>query len=205
VDLHDRTLSIERYAIVNVDANLPYDEDVGDLARSLEQEAAPDAHEAIALVRTPVGQGKPMADLVFRAAQERWGVDAMLLGKDVFWDGLPVGPVTAQRLYNAVLVQREPSGTSGFSSIFVASVSGATLLGLRSRLIVGPMYAYYAPDAIDPLRTYRLAIEKRALENPQMALYAGAPSLPPSRYAGELIDLLEAYAKDRTRSGLTLP
>jgi hypothetical protein len=122
----------------------------------------------------------------------------------VFWDGLPAGPVTAQRLYDTVLVQREPSGTSGFSSLFVASVSGATLLELRSHLILGPMYAYYAPDVIDPGRTYRLAIEKRALENPGMALYAGAPALPPSRYAGELIDLLEAYAKDRTRSGFAL-
>jgi len=204
VDLRDKTLSIEHYAIVNVDASLPYDEDVGDLARSLEREVAPDAHEVIALVPTPIGQGKPMADLVFRAARERWGVDAMLLGKDVFWDGLPAGPVTAQRLYDTVLVQREPSGTSGFSSLFVASVSGATLLELRSHLILGPMYAYYAPDVIDPGRTYRLAIEKRALENPGMALYAGAPALPPSRYAGELIDLLEAYAKDRTRSGFAL-
>jgi 5'-nucleotidase / UDP-sugar diphosphatase len=205
VDLVGRTLSIERYAIVNVDATLPYDEEVGDLARSLEDEAAPDAHSAIAIVGAPIAQGKPMADLVFRAAQERWGVDALLLGKDVFWEGLPQGPLTAQKLYDTVLVQREPAGTSGFSSIFIASVSGATLLGLRAHLIVGPMYAYYAPDTIDPGRIYRFAVEKRALENPQMALYAGAPAFAPSRYAGELIDLLEAYAKDRTRRELTLP
>jgi len=205
VDLRDHTLSIDRYAIVNVDATLPYDEAVGELARSVEQAAAPNAHAAVAIVRAPVAQGKPMDDLVFQAAAERWGVDAMLLGKDVFWDGLPAGPVTAQRLYDTVLVQREPSGTSGFSALYLVQVTGATLLSLRSHLIVGPMYAYYAPDAIEPGRTYRLAIEKRALENPQMAMYAGAPPLPQARYAGELIDLLEAYAKDKTQRGLTLP
>jgi hypothetical protein len=146
-----------------------------------------------------------MTDLVFHAAEERWGVDAMLLGKDVFWDGLPAGSVTAQRVYDTVLVEREPSGTSGFTSLFLAQVTGATLLRLRAHLIVGPMYAYYAPDVVDPARTYRLAIEKRALENPQMAMYAGAPALPSARYAGELVDLLLAYARDRTQRGLTLP
>jgi hypothetical protein len=205
VDLRDRTLLIDHYAIVNVDATLPYDEAVGELARTVEHAAAPDAHSAVAIVRAPIASGKPMADLVFQAASERWGVDSMLLGKDVFWDGLPAGPVTAQRLYDTVLVQREPSGTSGFSALYLVQVTGATLASLRSHLIVGPMYAYYAPSAIDPDRTYRLAIEKRALENPQMAMYAGAPTLPQGRYAGEIIDLLEAYAKDKTQRGLTLP
>jgi hypothetical protein len=205
VDLRDHTLTIDHYGIVNVDASLPYDEAVGELARSIEHAAAPNAHAAVAIVRTPVAQGKPMADLVFQAARERWGVDAMLLGKDVFWDGLPAGPVTAQRLFDTVLVQREPSGTSGFSALHLVQVTGRELLSLRSHLIVGPMYAYYAPDAIEPGRTYRLAIEKRALENPLMAMYAGAPSLHDARYAGEIIDLLEAYAKDRTQRGLTLP
>jgi 5'-nucleotidase/UDP-sugar diphosphatase len=205
VDLRDHTLTIDHYAIVNVDPSLPYDESVGDLARSVEQTAAPDAHDAIAIVRSPVAQGKPMADFVFQAAAERWGVDAMLLGKEVFWDGLHVGPITAQRLYDTVLVEREPSGTSGFSSLYLVQVTGATLLSLRSHLIVGPMYAYYAPDTIEAARVYRLAIEKRALENPQMAMYAGGPPLPQARYAGEIIDLLGAYAKDRTQRGLTLP
>jgi 5'-nucleotidase / UDP-sugar diphosphatase len=205
VDLRDHTLTVEHYSIVRVDGTLPYDEKVGDLAHALEGAAAPDAHHAVALVRAPIRQGKPMADLIFQAAKERWGVDAMLLGKDVFWDGLPAGPVTAQRLYDAVLVEREPSGTSGFTSLFVAEVTGATLLSLRAHLIVGPMYAYYAPDALEPSRVYRLAVEKRALENPQMAMYAGAPPLPTARYAGELVDLLLSYAKDRTQRGLTLP
>jgi hypothetical protein len=205
VDLRDHTLAVEHYAIVGVDGALPYDESVGALASALEDAAAPDAHHAVALVRAPISQGKPMADLVFAAAKERWGVDAMLLGKDVFWDGLPVGPVTAQRLYDTVLVEREPSGTSGFTSLFLTPVTGATLKALRAHLIIGPQFAYYPPETLDPARTYRLAIEKRALENPQMAMYAGAPRLPPARYAGELVDLLLAYSKDRTRRGLTLP
>jgi hypothetical protein len=205
VDLREHTLLIERYSIVNVDATLPYDEAVGGLAHSLEEAAAPDAHHAIGIVRAPIAQGKPMADLVFEAAQERWGVDAMLIGKDVFWNGLPAGPITAQRLYDSVLVEREPSGTSGFTSVFLAELTGGELLALRAHLIVGPLYAYFAPDVVDPARTYRLAIEKRAYENPQMAFYAGAPSLPPARYAGELIDLLLSFTKDRTKDGRTLP
>jgi 5'-nucleotidase/UDP-sugar diphosphatase len=207
----DHTLTIERYSIVKVDESLPVDEEVDALARRLQDEGAPGARDSIAVVGTPVAQGKPMDDLVWRAVQDRWGADAMLLGKDQFWDGLPRGPVTLQRLYDTVYVQREPAGTSGFSSLYVVSVSGAELAQLRARLIVGPLFAFYAPDVLDPAREYRLVIEKRALENPQIALYAarrGAPRTgleqPRGRWGGELIDVLQGYARSRTMRGLTL-
>ncbi len=206
-DFREQALSVEHYAIVKVDDALPYDEQVGELVQELENEAAPGAHEPLALVSGPVAQGKAMADLVWRAVQNRWGADAMILGSNVFWSGLPAGPVTLQRLYDAVLVQREPTGTSGFSSLYVAQVKGSELLALRSHLIVGPVYAFRGPVVIDPGRTYRLVIEKRALENPSMAFYlarGGTLEMPEARYGGELIDVLEAYARARTAEGRTL-
>ncbi len=199
----DHTLSIERYGIVTVDESLPVAEDVEALAREVERDAAPDARNGIAVLAAPVPAGKPMGDLVWRAVQERWGADAMLLGRDVFWDGLPRGPVTLERLYDAVLVQRQPAGTSGFSSLSVVSLAGSDLLALRGRLVAGPLFAFYAPDTIDPGRIYRLVIEKRALENPGLAYYGSATSMR-GRYGGEIIDVLEAYARSRTAHGLTL-
>jgi 5'-nucleotidase/UDP-sugar diphosphatase len=199
----DHTLSIERYGIVTIDESQPVAEDVEALAREVERDAAPDARNPVAVLANAVPAGKPMTDLVWRAVQQRWGADAMLLGRDLFWDGLARGPITLERLYDAVLVQREPAGTSGFSSLYVLPLRGSELLVLRARLIAGPMFSFYAPDVIDPARTYRLVIEKRALENPGVAMY-GSPAPMHGRWGGELIDVLEPYARWRTARGLTL-
>lgn len=202
-DTRDGTLTIDHYAIVKVDETLPFADDVGALARELEAAYAPDTERAIAVVAAPIPQGKPMADLVWRATQAEWGADALLLGKDVFWGGLPRGPLTLQHLYDAVLVQREPAGTTGFTSLYVMSVTGKELAALRARLVQGPLYAVYLPGVLDPERTYRVVVEKRALENPGFAL-VGGPPLPAARYGGELIDVLERYARNRTAHGLPI-
>ena len=144
-----------------------------------------------------------MADLVWHAAQDRWGADAMILGKDLFWDSLHAGPITLQRLYDTVLVQREPSGTSGFSSLYVAEMRGDELKKLHEAMIQGPRYAFYGPPSFDASRVYRVVLEKRALEVPRIA-FAGSPDMPHARFGGELIDVLESYARSRTEKGLTL-
>jgi 2',3'-cyclic-nucleotide 2'-phosphodiesterase (5'-nucleotidase family) len=188
--LRDRALFVERAELVPITAKTPMAEDVADLADRLEREHAPDATQPIAWAKNDVRRGKPMADLVGRAAREVWGVDAALVGGDLFWDGIKAGPITLQRLFDTVLVQREPSGTSGFSSLWVVELKGSELAGLRTGL---PLYA---EEPIVAARTYRLAIEKRALEK---AKGRGNAKLADARFAGELIDVLEAYARERTR------
>ena len=197
----DRKVTIEKYKMVTIDAKLPYVEEVAELERKLEQGSAPDARVPVAVASSTIRPGKPMADLVFRAVSDRWGADALLLGNDVFWDGLPAGPITLQRLYDAVLVQREPAGTSGFTSLHLVEVTGAQLLNLRAR--AQGDFAFYTPALISPARTYRFAIEKRAMTFPGYA-FGGSVALPAGRYAGELIDVLDAYARARTSRGLTI-
>jgi hypothetical protein len=206
-DLEKKKLSIERYRIIHVGSALPFAEDVGDLVNEVEAHAAPDAQRAIAVVNKPIERGAPMADLVWRAVRDRWGADALLLGRDVFWGSLASGPVTLQSLFDTVLVQREPSGTSGFTSLWIVWMTGAELNALRGR-IQSPMLSLYAPGALDPARVYRVVTEKRALERPGTAFIGPAagpwPRREPARFGGELIDVLESYARARTASGLTL-
>jgi hypothetical protein len=111
--------------------------------------------------------------------------------------------VTLQRLYDSVLVQREPAGTSGFSSLWELSLSGVELLRLKAQFTGGQFFTFILPDTIAKDRTYNIAIEKRSLEFPRMA-FTGTRSLPRGRFAGEIIDALEAYARARTEAGLTL-
>jgi 2',3'-cyclic-nucleotide 2'-phosphodiesterase (5'-nucleotidase family) len=199
-DEPSRTLHLARYTMTDVDARLPYAEDVGRTAHALERTFTPDAHTPIAALRESIDQAD-MPKLAFRAARDRWAVDAMFVGKDVFWTGLPSGPITLQRLFDAMPVQREPSGTPGFTSLWIVSMTGAELFELKQKAFSG--YATLLPDALAPSKTYRVAIDKRALEHP--AMVAGGVTFPDkARFAGELIDVLDAYAHARTQRGLSL-
>ncbi len=199
-DRQSGALRLQRYVMTDVDASLPYAEDVGRTAHALEQMFAPDASRPIAIARAPIDQAD-MPKLVFHAARDRWAIDALFIGKDVFWTGLPSGPVTLQRMFDAVPVQREPSGTPGFTSLHIVTMTGAELLDLKQRAFSG--YATLLPDNLVMGRSYRLALDKRAFEHPPMV--AGGVTFPSqARYAGEIIDVLDAYAHARTTRGLTL-
>ena len=205
VDLQKKSASIERYRIIDVDASLPAAEDVAELADRLEGEAAPDAHRTIATTRAEVRPGREMIDLVRRAAAAEWGADALLIGRDAFWGGLPKGDVTLQRLYDSVLAQRQPAGSPGFTSMWLVDVSGADLAALRGAMR-SPLHELHLPRTIDPRRTYKLAIEKRALTMPKLAFgsEAARAKLAEATYGGELIDVLEAYARSQTGKAATI-
>ncbi len=200
-DPRTRAVSFESYRIVDVDGSLPHDDDVADLAANLERDAEPDLHAVIASVRGEKKPGRDMSDLLFKAVANAWGADALVVGRDVFWEGLPRGPITLDRLYRSVLVQREPAGTSGFTSLYLVDVKGDELLGLRAR--AGPMYDVYLPTALNPKRTYRVAMEKRAYTYPFLA-WAGRASVPGGRFGGEIIDVLERHARMRAAEGLSI-
>lgn len=198
-----RALAVEGYRIVDVNATLPYAVDVGELAEGLERQSAPDAHEVIGQVNREVPEGEPMSRLVYRAVRERWGADALLVGRDVFWERLRPGPLTLQALYETVLVEKQPAGTPGFTSLYVVSMSGRELSAMRARLAGGSPFAFFGPTAIAPERRYRVVVEKRVTVHPRLA-FASGYGLPETFFGGEMIDVLESYARSRTAQGLPL-
>ena len=193
LSVSDKGISIEKYSIVPIDASLPVAEDVDELALRLDAQHAPDARRAIGRVGRSIARGRPMAEFAWRAVSSTYAVDAMIVGYDVFWTDLPAGDLTLQRLYEAVPVQREPAGTSGFSSLVSVEMPGSQLQALRGRLRAD-RYAMALPPTIDPKRTYRVAIEKRAHFSPNFAFYGGA-TFAEGKPLGELIDPLEAYVR----------
>ena len=80
---------------------------------------------------------------------------------------------------------------------------GDEIKKLHDSMIQGPMYAFYGPPQFASSRTYRVVLEKRALQSPKVA-FSGAPTMPRARFGGEMIDVLETYARSRTEKGLTL-
>jgi hypothetical protein len=196
-----RALHLQRYTMADVDARMPYAEDVGQKAHALEHAFTPDAHAPIAIARESIDHDD-MPKLALTAVRDRWAVDALFIGKDVFWTGLPSGSLTLQRLFDAVPVQREPSGTPGFTSLWIATMTGEALLDLKQKAFSG--YATLVPDAIVPGKRYRVALDKRALEHPNMVAGGGFSYEGKARFGGEIIDVLEAYAHARTARGLAL-
>jgi 2',3'-cyclic-nucleotide 2'-phosphodiesterase (5'-nucleotidase family) len=200
-DRATKTLRLQRYTMTDVNEKLPYAEDVARLAQTVERAATPDAHVPIAVARESIDH-EDMPALVMRAARDRWAVDALFIGKDVFWTGLPSGAITLQRLFDAVPVQREPSGTPGFTSLWIVSMTGAELLDLKQKSFSG--YATILPDALSPTRTYRVVVDKRALEHPHMVAGDFDGFGEHARFGGEIVDVLDAYAHARTARGFSL-
>ena len=195
-------IALERYTITTIDEKLPAAADVADLVTRLEREAVPDLLATIANVASAV-DAKAMGELVRRAVVDRWGADALVLGSDVFFDGLPAGPLSLQRLYDTVFVQKEPAGTTGFTSLYAVMLSGEDLKTLKQR--ARPPYVVYLPDAMQATKSYKVLVEKRALGFPSLAFNAAPKAWPASgRFAGELIDALEAYARARAAKGQSL-
>ena len=168
-------IAIEKYKVVEVDEKMPHADDVADLVKRLEEAVVPDAHTPIGRTNAPIKQGKALAELVYRAAASTWKVDALVIGRDLFWGSLPKGEVTLQRLYDTVLVQRQPAGTNGFSSLWVAEVTGAEMASLAKVFRAGGMYEWFgAKDKLDPAKRYRLALDKRAATYPKALFGADA-------------------------------
>jgi 2',3'-cyclic-nucleotide 2'-phosphodiesterase (5'-nucleotidase family) len=199
-----RKIAIEKYKIVEVDESLPHADDVADLAKRLEEAAVPGVHARIGRLSTHLKQAKAISALVWRATAATWNADAMVVGHDLFWSGLPKGDVTLQRLYDAVLVQRQPAGTSGLSSIWIAELSGSEMLALARVFRPGGAYDWFGPkEKFDPAKRYRLALDKRAATYPKVLFGAESKAVHPT-FMGEMIDALEAYARARTAKGQSL-
>lgn len=197
-------IGLEKYRLVEVDEKMPVAEDVAALAKRLEDAVVPDAHTPIGRLSAPIKQGKPITELVSRAAKTIWNLDVVVLGKDLFWAGLPKGDLTLQRLYDAVLVQRQPAGTSGLSSLWVVELTGAEMTALQKASRVGGTYEWFGPrDRFDPGKRYRLGLDKRAATYPK-TLFGGEAKLVRASYLGEMIDALEPFVKARSSKGQTV-
>jgi 2',3'-cyclic-nucleotide 2'-phosphodiesterase (5'-nucleotidase family) len=198
-----RGVMIEKYKIVKVDESLPRADDVAELARRLEEAVTPGVHATIGKARTAISQAK-MGELVHRAAASTWNADVAVIGGDLFWAGLPKGEFTLQRLYETVLVQRQPAGTSGFSSIAIVELTGAELTALHKAFRPGTYEWFGATPKFDPEKRYRVALDKRAATYPKPVFAAEAKLVQGAKFAGEMIDALEAFSRARTAKGLTI-
>lgn len=194
VDLRGGKVDVDRYRLLPVDGSAPADPAIETLVARAEAESTPGLLEPVGNVlkeRAP----RELSMLVAHAAKTALGADAVLMGRDSFWGKLPAGPVSLQRLYELVYVQRQPSGTPGFTSLWTLEVSPEEFARIRARVKGGPRYVFEVPGGAVPSKPkLRIAVEKRIVEHAALATNPPA-KFDGAAFGGELIDVLETYAR----------
>jgi 2',3'-cyclic-nucleotide 2'-phosphodiesterase (5'-nucleotidase family) len=205
VNLKDRSIVFEKYRMVDVDDKLPSGplQPVDDLARKLEDAVEPDLQKPIGKSANGVTKGAQMADLIAKATKEIWNLDALVVGKDLFWAGVPKGEVTLQKLYETVLVQKQPTGTNGISSIWVQEMPGDDAAALFRSFQPAGKYQWSGLAKFEPTKKYKIGFDKRAATFPR-ALFGAASKSVHAAFLGEMIDALEPWARARTAKGQTI-
>lgn len=194
-------VSFEGYKLVRLTEQSPVDEDVEKGIAAIEAKYAPTLHEPL----VTVGKTIPVTDLpalVRDALRSEEGVDGLLIGGDTFFGPIAKGPATPQSLFETFFVQREPAGTSGFTSLWKGTFTGAQLLDLKNRVRGGNL-RLFLPSPLVKDANYSIGISKRVREHPNV-FFTAPPPLPATSFVGEQIDVVLRYAKTRAAAGKTL-
>ena len=206
VDRARKNVWFESYRIVDVDGSLPVAEDVTALVDSLEREYTPDLHASLVKLPEGISPGRPMSELLWQAVREQFDADGLVVAKDAFWGGLPRGDVTLSRLYESLMVQKQPAGTEGMSALTEVEMELGDLLSLSERakgplvdVFAAPQLAAFRGDAQKRSEKVRVYVERRLALHPEVAFFQGV-SFPEPRPVGELVDVLRPFLKKRARA-----
>lgn len=199
-DLDRRELAGHRYDLRIVTPGIEASVDTAQEVEAILQRHGPGAFESIGRMRSSSSE-LATCELAARAAIADLGVDAALVKRSTSFGALGLGPVTQQDLFDVFKIERQPAGTPGWTAMYVAELTGASLALLGG--LPTDEWVLVAPNPIDPGRTYRLAVQKLAALHPEDYLPAGVSLSAPS-FAKETWELLDQLTRARTRDCLYL-
>ena len=141
-----------------------------------------------------------MALLAARAAVETMEVDAAFVGLHAARKEWRRGSLTRQDVFDAFSVEREPAGTSGFTSLYRVKVTGAALARVKAALSES---AYWGPAALRPDAIYTIALQKAPALH-QREYFGRRIGLLAPEPATELWDVLVRFGSERRAGRLAL-
>lgn len=199
-DLHNKTITNSHYALVdNRKATIPTDKSTEEVIAKILHRYQRDINEPMIEVSQDLTK-KNMAFIAARAAAEQLNSDAALVSADTVWQKWPQGAITRQDILNGFKVEREPSGSSGQSSLYLIEVTGEDLL-LASASLAN--FAYWGPSRIDPIAFYTLAIQKAQALNQQEYFGKKIALLPPKPVA-EIWETVVDFAYSQKAKGFAI-
>jgi hypothetical protein len=201
-DLNARKIAEYRYTAIKVDPkNMTPNHEMGKKIDETLQHYGPDVDRPFCSVSRSQDK-RMMAALLGRAANEVLHTDAAVIDVKTVWETLSAGPVTRQQLLDCYKVEFQPSDTYGFNSVYAVEIDGVHLQNLHRQ--EQDRFVFVSTiNTIDPLKTYRLAIQRRtALLIDNFFTQVALRSEPV--FEGEAWDILTRYGSIKTSKGLAL-
>lgn len=201
VDLGSMEITAHRYELVTNDpAFMPESGPLQSVLDDIMRTHAPDAMAEVAWVAA-VRTEPEIARIAARSAVFHLAADAAFADADTVWIDWAEGALTQQDLADTFKVERQPAGTSGFSSFYTAQITGDDLTLAVTSLPAG--WVYEGPATLEPQRTYRLALPRYGAQHPDLFLPAGVTLAAPTP-ACEIWEAVQAYGRQRTQDCIHL-
>ncbi|EGI74917.1 esterase [Pseudoalteromonas distincta] len=159
---------------------------------------APDAETEIAISENYPTDAQ-LAEITALAAKHSSTINAALLNPELVQKRWTPGTLTQEDFHKAFYVERQPSNTPGFNSIYKVTVSGSDLTTMFASQ---PDWFLLKPEDIQPTNNYEVALFKGAALNPD--LFFNSVTFSNVEPIAEAWWLLDKYARARTSQCLHL-
>lgn len=177
--------------VLNLEGAVEADADTQAAIEEIVQRRAPMVGEPASMVK---GSARSIAQVAALAAIQVAGADAALIWDETIWTSWAPGGLSVQAMLDIFKVERQPAGTSGFSSLQKLTISGGALDAIASAVPAG--FTYAGPEVIDTGREYVLALQKGPAYNPQQFFVSGTGFGEPEMVA-EMWYVLYRYGAER--------
>ena len=197
-NLQDKTSPTIDYSTIETDSISERDEPTKLAIDEIMGRYAPDANTEIAISEN-YPSSLELAEITALAAAHASDITAALLNPELVQTRWTPGTLTQEDFHKAYYVERQPSNTPGFNSLYSVTVTGSDL---NTMFASQPDWFLLKPDDIQAASTYQVALFKGAALNPE--LFFSGVTFSNVEAIDEAWWLLDQYARFRTSQCLYL-
>lgn len=197
-NLADKSSPVVDYKTIETDTIVERDETTKLAIDEIMGRYAPDAETEIAISENYPTDAQ-LAEITVLAAKHSSTISAALLNPELVQKRWTPGTLTQEDFHKAFYVERQPSNTPGFNSIYKVTVSGSDLTTMFASQ---PDWFLLKPEDIQPTNNYEVALFKGAALNPD--LFFNSVTFSNVEPIAEAWWLLDKYARARTSQCLHL-
>ncbi|WP_166109887.1 metallophosphoesterase [Pseudoalteromonas sp. Z9A5] len=188
----DKSLNRYDYQTVDTETSIEPDEDTKQAIDVIMGRYAPDAQTEIAISEN-YPNAQELAEITALAAKHSSTIIAALLNPELVQKRWTPGTLTQEDFHKAFYVERQPSNTPGFNSLYQVTVSGTDL---NSMFASQPDWFLLKPENVQATTNYDVALFKGAALNPE--LFFNGVTFTNIKPIAEAWWLLDQYARFRT-------
>ena len=197
-NLADKSSPVVDYKTIETDTIVERDETTKLAIDEIMGRYAPDAETEIAISEN-YPTDVQLVEITALAAKHSSTISTALLNPELVQKRWTPGTLTQEDFHKAFYVERQPSNTPGFNSIYKVTVSGSDLTAMFASQ---PDWFLLKPEDIQSTNNYEVALFKGAALNPD--LFFNSVTFSNVEPIAEAWWLLDKYARARTSQCLHL-